>query len=96
MQNGRSPGSRAAGDRRSGCIERGGHRIDPLTGARRAGDGSGTGQEFGNLLHGEARIDQVALRHRHDAVLHAECLEHAHVLDRLRHDTVISGDDQQK
>ena len=41
-------------------------------------------------------IDEIALRERDDAVPHVEQIEDGEVLSRLRHHTVVGGDDEQR
>ena len=59
----------------------------------------GAAQEGGDLaaprLHPVGR-DQVDLGQRHEAVPDAEQLHDLHMLDRLRHDAVVGGDDQDR
>ena len=41
-------------------------------------------------------VDEVGLGHGHNGVAHAEQLEHGEMLDRLRHDAVVGGDDDER
>jgi hypothetical protein len=89
----RGSGGQPAAQRRQPVPTVGGHRQHRGAGQRRGLQQRGRFSAHG--LHAR-RVSAIALGHRHRAARHPQQRQHGQVLARLRHHTVVGGDQQQR
>jgi hypothetical protein len=88
--------ARAAGNTRDDPVDCRTQIVESLPRRGRAADHLKARQELRRFLHRRVWVDQVALAHRDDAVMDAEHVEDARVLDGLWHHAIVGCNDHQE